>query len=305
MGKFIVDERVAQLHSVEEIEGRPGYRFNVHPGQSTLKAITAWYRLPDSTEGIRCGLSTCHRQHWRGFMVQTGDGSETNIGRNCGKTHFGASFKELTASFDRRERNQRYRDRLNDLLDGLPTIRSRIQGLRDGGGDWLYRAVRSFEAHYPANVVYEVRNRARRGLDVIFRERPRTKEEFEAARAANPNAPAASLMHVQEPVGQIEGLTVFDRSIRDVLVSEIEMKLQELEQLDRNASLVVLTRWNRWADELDDRFAEAESLIEAGRRFFTEQNLMLIRQIAASHGEDRRAMQRIRWDLSTGTIVSQ
>lgn len=61
-----------------------------------------------SAEALTCGLSTCHREHWHGFVVATRDGFETHIGRDCAKRHCGLNWGELQSQF-RKETDDRDR----------------------------------------------------------------------------------------------------------------------------------------------------------------------------------------------------
>ena len=78
------------LSSYSDLEQQPGFRVNVKLDQALTRSavIVAPYTIgPDL---IPCGL-TCHQGHNRGYLVRLADGSHTNVGRNCGSNHFGAS----------------------------------------------------------------------------------------------------------------------------------------------------------------------------------------------------------------------
>ncbi|MCU7848273.1 MAG: hypothetical protein KZQ89_09755 [Candidatus Thiodiazotropha sp. (ex Lucinoma kastoroae)] len=107
------------------------------------------------------------------------------------------------------------------------------------------------------------------------------------------------LRYTSDIVGKILGLHIFTRSIRDVLVIELENRLRDLLELDPDTTVHKLKSWYDWAQEIDNLFSEAYLLIEEGRRFFTNENFMLIKNYIAND-EDRNKISVIKWDFNTG-----
>ena len=83
-----------------------------------------------------------------------------------------------------------------------------------------------------------------------------------------------------ERVEQLKGLGIFAADIREELIDKILKPLIELEELagnpDANPSL---TRYCRWADDLEEQFACAEWLVEEGRAFFDTENLQRLKSL--------------------------
>ncbi|MCC8366540.1 hypothetical protein J8V57_09630 [Xenorhabdus sp. PB61.4] len=49
-----------------------------------------------------CGIKSCRKQHYKGVLVITEDGIETNIGHNCGFRIFGVKFENLATELTKR-----------------------------------------------------------------------------------------------------------------------------------------------------------------------------------------------------------
>ena len=98
-----------------------------------------------------------------------------------------------------------------------------------------------------------------------------------------------------ERVEQLHSLRIFAAEIREDLIDKILKPLIELEELagnpDANPSL---TRYCRWADNLEEQFACAEHLVEEGRAFFDTENLQRLKSIPLTE-VSTRFMRSVRW----------
>lgn len=150
----------------------------------------------------------------------------------------------------------------------------------------------------------ELQERAKRDNDKIFIERERTKEEFEIAKETNPNVDPNTLRYTQDFIGKIDGLFIMTRSIRDVLVIDIENKLKDLLNLDPETSIHKLKSWYDWAQEIDNYFAEAELLIEEGKKFFSPDNINLIKNQICKENE-KQEFSKILWEYDFNTSKTE
>ena len=96
------------FESHEAITSRPRYRKTLDHAQHALKRIVGQYDFPPSL-AWPCGLQSCRTPHQTGFVVETTDGYETNIGHICGKNHFGAAAWERTRSEYKKNRDDQER----------------------------------------------------------------------------------------------------------------------------------------------------------------------------------------------------
>ena len=70
------DKQLIRVDTWDEIIERAGFTSDLDPKQHELKAIIGRYAFLDK---LRCGLSSCHTLHNRGYIVVTKSGLETNI----------------------------------------------------------------------------------------------------------------------------------------------------------------------------------------------------------------------------------
>ncbi|MEJ3626186.1 hypothetical protein WFH56_23520, partial [Vibrio vulnificus] len=90
------EEKLIKVDSWEAITQRDNFKPDHNPTNANLKEIIGYYDLKDM---ICCSLSNCHTEHMRGYLVALSDGSEINIGNQCGKKAFDIEFDTLTKDF--------------------------------------------------------------------------------------------------------------------------------------------------------------------------------------------------------------
>ena len=289
-----------EIRSADEIYNRAAYQADIDPTTSKPEKIIAGYQFP---EAIPCGLKNCHQPHKQGYLVLTTSGAETNMGWVCGVNHFGVDFRMMRKRFDRAVSTHRYKLRLqeilqhaDDTLNRWNTLVSETHGVR-----WLQRSIRSFNNTYPASVVAAIRDRSRRGDTLVSVERERTKQELDAAEVANPSVGRERLRYVAEPVGQLQGLLIFEKDLYTHEAFNIEGGLQELRGLDlETLSYRKLGVWYRWANSIDDSLLDIEVMLEEGQKFFQEENLGLLSYLTR-HAPDRDLISRVVWDYDSAS----
>src|SRR5687767_13308314 len=125
-----------RVESWNDIESLPGFGKDIDAKTVTLGSIIGKYQLPDH---VICGLSNCDHKHLRGYVAATSDGRVINIGKDCGKTHFGVDFETLSRKFDRNVVDKERREVLGAAKDRLGNYDSQIEELKnaDKGAAWL------------------------------------------------------------------------------------------------------------------------------------------------------------------------
>src|SRR5262245_39067148 len=93
---------VDRPQSYEEMRSRPRFHEVIDQKKHELLRVLSDYHFP---KVIRCGLSECRTPHRDGFLVETKDGLETNVGHICGRNTFGEAFDIASANY-RRERDR-------------------------------------------------------------------------------------------------------------------------------------------------------------------------------------------------------
>jgi hypothetical protein len=290
-----------EFKSWEEIIARPDYRTDVHPGNAKLDTIIGWYTLRD----IRCGLQDCHQVHGMGLVVRTSDGRETNIGHNCGETHFQATFRTLRNRLNQEKTVRFRRQQVRDIQGRREQLQERVQQLRDmpHGADWLNKSLTNFRNAYPKGLVRRLSDRAQRGDNVVTASRERTSAQIDDLMAFNDSLRREDLRYEDVPVGRLEGLEIFQRSIRDIVIFELEQRLQELGEIDvLLLSGNELRAWAAWVGHVDTLIAEAEELINEGQLFFMPNNLRLFERLPLATSE-KELLGRVKWNYETGTAT--
>lgn len=81
-----------KLESWDELLQREGFQKVVDLSGKTLSDAFGYYELPNK---VPCGKKNCRTNHFKGVLVVTEDGVETNIGHDCGFAAFGLKFDQL------------------------------------------------------------------------------------------------------------------------------------------------------------------------------------------------------------------
>jgi hypothetical protein len=126
-------EYVERPKSLDDLRKRKKFvaPFKVSPETKLVDILT-----PYSWETMEpCGLSTCKKKHFDGYLVITSNGSETNIGHRCGQIAFGIDFKNATDRFARDEDRRKTLARALELQSLAPQVKKQILDLanRDYG----------------------------------------------------------------------------------------------------------------------------------------------------------------------------
>jgi hypothetical protein len=163
------DKQLIRVDTWDAIMERAGFTDDLDPKQHELKAIIGRYAFRDK---LRCGLSSCHTPHNRGYIVVTKSGLETNIGKDCGKTHFGVDFNDMSRQFERDVTEKENRETLWSFHFRLDELAQTIEGIRKGyrGADWLYKRSRplvELNRGCPAVVVRRVGDMIKTGSTLV------------------------------------------------------------------------------------------------------------------------------------------
>lgn len=285
----------------EEIISRPAYTPDLDPSTAKLDTLVGWYALRER----RCGLKDCHQPHDKGLVVRTHDGRETNIGHICGETHFKETFKTLRNRLNQEITARFRRQRVTDLQGRRELLLERVQQLREmtHGADWLNRSLTGFRNAYPRGLVRRLEERAKRGDDIVTVSRERTKAQIDDLLAFNESLERRDVQYEDVPVGRLEGLDIFRRSIRDVVILELQQPLQDLAQVDvLLLSGNELRAWSERAERVDALIAEAEEIINEGQLFFMPNNLQLFQHFPLAASE-KELLGRIAWNYEAGTAT--
>lgn len=286
------EKQLVRVDDWATIVERAGFTDNLDPKQHELKAIIGRYAFKDK---LRCGLSSCHTPHNRGYIVVTKSGLETNIGKDCGKTHFGVDFNDMSRQFERdvtekenRETLWSFHFKLDDTLQAIDNIRR-----AERGADWLYKRSRplvELNRGCPEKIVRRIDDMLKTGTSIVTVPREATKDEVDAEEART-GRQVRRPYYVDEPVGEIANLHVLYREndLREILVLDLETKSKGLSALDIDTmTYEQLSHWVKWVGTVEEKLQRARDTVASGRQFLTVENLSCLSQIVSS-GDDAQA----------------
>ena len=279
-------QRIENFNDVYEI---PGFRVDVDPKAVILETIIGNYTESDF---VRCGLSSCHKKHGKGYLVKIEDGTVTNIGKDCGKTHFGVDFESMRQNFDRDIQNKERRENLKAFQNHIPEFRKIIAEVRteDAGADWVFHNINALTTPgkgVPDSIVDTVRRVTRTRNAVLTNPRFATKAEREQAEVSE-GRKIDGPYYINEPVGQLEGIGVLyaENDIRELLILGLEKLLKDIEALDVDSLPSPKLRTNiNLATGADAQLSRARASVNAGRIFLRADNLKVLLEFAEDQNE--------------------
>lgn len=298
------DRGLVRIDSWDDVEGTPGFTREINPKEAELDRILGNYRLTDL---VVCGLSSCHHKHFRGYLVATKDGRVTNIGHDCGKTHFGVDFETMAAAFDRDMRDAERREtlhglkrRVDDYLAGIDQMKNQPKG-----ATWLNKQVTELRLpdQLPSSIRRVIDDMVRTRSPIIRRQRLATQREIEMMEAAKNPTPDRGTddrentkpkqMVIDEEIGVLNGLPVLytENNIREILIKDLEVGFKEFQTVVVDtATRHELGKWTKWAGEIDVKLAKCNEIIEVGRAFFDRENIAKLSELTESSEDESRVM---------------
>jgi hypothetical protein len=180
--------------------------------------------------GFMCshlGLSDCRTAHRDGFLVETTDGLETNVGHVCGKKAF--------PDFDLKRAEYKALRERRDLLDRASAIKSNVTGIRNRiaeldtaqfGSVWV-ESVRAAVGKVLGSDLFDSLRVAQMRGDLAVRiERERSAAEIKQIIDFNPRQRREQVRTETITVGYLEPMPwltfAFKGKLRDGLLGELE-----------------------------------------------------------------------------------
>jgi len=269
----------------------PGFCVDVDPNAVKLETIIGNYTESDF---VRCGLSNCHTKHGKGYLVKVEDGTVTNIGKDCGKTHFGVDFESMRQSFDRDIVNKERRENLKAFQNRIPGFREIIAEVRgkEAGADWVYKTLQELTnpgKGVPDSIVEVMRKVRHTRNPTLTKPRFATKAEVRQVEVAE-RRKIEGPYYIDEPVGSIEGIGALypENDIRELLILGLEKLLKDIEALDVDSLPSPKLRANiNLATSADAQLSRARASVNAGRILLRADNLKVLMEFAEEENEQR------------------
>ena len=288
---------LVRIGTWSDIETLPGFDKNIDPKTVKLQSILGKYRFADH---VTCGLSTCHHKHFRGYVVVAEGGRVTNIGKDCGKTHFGVDFETLSREFDRDLLDRERREALHAARNRVDSYARQIDELKNApkGGTWLnkqLKALREIGTGLPPNLCRVLDNLIRAQSNTLVRQRLASERELEIMRETGAIAEddKRSKVMIDEEVGLLAGLPVLyaENDIRQLLVLNLGETMGRLRKIDIDSAssheLAILTKR---VSNIEPTMERCQQIIVIGQQFFARENLAQLAEITESADDEKRAM---------------
>ena len=257
-----------EVESWEDIKSLPGFVENLNPAEHELEAAIGFYPFKYK---VNCGLTTCHQPHMKGFIVKTKNGILTNIGKDCGKTHFGVEFETLTKQLDRAYKESENRKKLDSFKSYIEVLEDNINGLRlqDKGANWVYRNTNELiKVGGDCNeiIVRKIIEMAKARVSTLTLSTEATEEEIRILEASQSR-------QIQRPhiitknIAEITGLSVFypENNLKDILVLDLQKQLSLFKT--KPVDLMTyseLQTWVKFVDSIENKLETVKRSIKAG-----------------------------------------
>jgi len=283
------DKGLVKVGAWQEVLERPGFDPNLNPNRSELKTIIGRYIFGDK---VKCGLSTCHTPHAKGYLVTTKDGRETNIGKDCGKKYFGVDFETLSKKFDRDVTASNNRDTLWSFRFQQDDLEKRVSAIRNGkaGADIIYTHSQVFmkiNSGCPKPVQRKICELVKSRNNLLTVQRLATDvevEDLEAIEGRSIRRPH----YIDEPYAEIDGMEVLykENDLRNMLIINIGKNLSEFKSLDIDQlEYHELKTWAKWISSVEVELEKAERTVAHGGRFLQRENLRKLEKVSMSKDE--------------------
>lgn len=287
----------APVRSYEELCGQPGHLPRFNPIEDKVNAVLYHYRFGSQCQ---CGISTCGKFHNEGFVVQLESHLISQIGHCCWKN----KFQEIGDIINRYQENQERPRLLHELKQHKAACnahRSFISKLK-AELQPLVEKKNNFKQRYP-RLYAELEKQVGIGgqYEVI-----RVHEAIKAESRGKPEhiLRADDFTYDQELVGTVRGCDFIGSSAL-ILLTEAEQKVEAVEKANLvDISFSKLHSITLEASAIDTYIAKAQSLLIAGRLFFSDESASAIRKIEKSEAIRQEARG---FDLSNleGGIASR
>ncbi|HEX6706091.1 MAG TPA: hypothetical protein VF169_15120 [Albitalea sp.] len=282
-----VPSLIERPKTYEEMAARPAFQPVLSQKQHQLKQVLSHY---DFQKMCQCGLSDCRTAHRDGFLVQTTDGLETNVGHVCGKKAF-PDFDVKRAQYKALRERQDLLDRAAAIKSNLAVIRNRIAELDTArfGSLWV-ESVRAAVGRVLGSDLFDSLRVAQTRGDLSVRiERQRTAAEIKQIIDLNPRQRREEIRTETITVGHLEPMPwltfAFKGKLRDGLLAELErfawVDHASMATPDLRRAVKALDGYEQVVDEA---FEAAGSAV----KFFAPENLAFLVQWVPDRMPSRR-----------------
>lgn len=261
-----------KVKTAADIRNLPGWVGRVDPQTVKLKRVIWPYHLPHE---MPCSLTNCGTPHKDGVLIELEDGRISNIGHICGAdtNKFGDDFLRAKAAMSEEKVRAMILLALEDRQT-LNSIRSSAAEVENSVVLWANR-VRKFAAAFPT--VYDELNRRRNGVGslTIYEEHERSERQISEVIEQGQARSREEARYYQEERGRIQGIDVLDLTV--LRVDALVRRADAICAVDPTAMKIGdLNKLYNDLNNLPEEIRKVSTLISAGHRFFSAENLRLL-----------------------------
>lgn len=289
----VAGDLVQRPQSFDEVLEREHFEAPLDHRTHALRQILTDY---DFSKEVPCGLKSCRQPHRHGYLVLTDDGKETNIGRHCGKTHFGEEvFSTARAEYVRRREREELVARAKQLQSVAGEIDAAIRDLtyRDFGAKWAMRVTAVLQGVIGADLVDSLRSSTVRGELAVIEARRRSDEEIEDFMAVNRGVARDRATYADEIVGQLQPALWLDFDFREKLMVNLLGPLKTFRELvPEDLPSPKLKADVKRFEGYENSLRQAADCATSALRFLADDNLQLVAQWIPNHVKGAAASLR-------------
>lgn len=295
---------VPALPDIESITDREKYQSSLYfmPEHETrdFVEIIAPYHLKGPK--IKCGISSCGTPHLHGYLISTSDGLETNIGKDCGFSHFEAVFSDERKRHDELYEMRLKVSRIIELKEEAPKLLAELSQMKSD-----YNALKSLRYKLRGGLSSAenqlLENKVKSSDYNLYRYESLSKNEREAYFETNPSArKTGRVPQRQIKTGEIFGMNFLAATYAD---EDIFNFIPPLQSVISSSSEDIYT-WRKgeiskthaWIGKARVQMDKALNLIESGNKFFTRTNIMALEEINLSGDSLEKIIRDISFERS-------
>jgi hypothetical protein len=254
---------------------RPNFRDVLDRKEHKLRRVLSGYSFQAL---VKCGLADCRTPHRDGFLVETEDGLETNVGHVCGQKTFGTKFDVERAMYERAREVQNLRDRANSLKTHLNSVRSVVNDIYKArfGVEWIENIRSALYKALGEGLLSSLEAAERRQEYGVYQARRRSEEEVDRlVTATRSRREALTIETVQ--VGNLEPMPWLIFDFKGKLITNLLKRLEDLQYVDVDElELPALRQRVKALDGWEIRIRDAEDAIAVAHRFLASENIQLL-----------------------------
>jgi hypothetical protein len=269
---------------------RPNFREVLDREKHKLRRVLSGYSFQAM---IPCGLADCRTPHRDGFLVETEDGLETNVGHVCGRKAFGTRFDVERAAYERTRELQDLRDRAKNLKEQLTPVQHLVREIYKSrfGVEWVEMIKSALYKVLGEDLLSSLEATQRRGEYGVDQARRRTEAEID--RLVNETRRRREDFAFETVrIGSLEPMPWLVFDFKGKLITDLLKRLEDLQfiEVDR-LEMPVLRQRVKALDGWELRVREAEDAVQTAHRFLASENIELLSfWIPESRARNRRAV---------------